>query len=229
MKVFVIVVAGGSGLRMGAPLPKQFLLVKGRPILQHTLSRIAGFYGDSNVELELILALPESHISFWEELCTTHNFTIPHLVVAGGDTRFHSVKNALGKVKGLGMVAIHDGVRPLVSKQTWFNCMEVAERYGAAVPVMEMTESVRQISEVGSVAVNRADYRLVQTPQVFRSSLILQAYDQDYYGHFTDDASVVEHLGAVVHLAAGNVENIKITRQSDLALAEVLLDYLLRE
>lgn len=221
MKTYAIIVAGGSGLRMGAALPKQFLELDGKPILQHTLERIASFH--TNTDLEIILALPESHIQFWNSLCQKHNCTVPHQITLGGETRFHSVQNALKQVTEKSLVAIHDGVRPLVSEQTWNNCLAAAQEKAAVVPVMEMTESVRQITPEGSQSVNRAQYRLVQTPQTFQSTLILKAYQQAFQNHFTDDASVIEFLGESVFLTEGNVENIKITRHSDLGIASILL------
>lgn len=222
MPNYAIIVAGGKGERMGQHIPKQFLELAGKPILMHTIEK---FY-NTFPQLKIILALPENQFDFWEELCYKYGFTnIPHQIVAGGKTRFDSVKNALALVKENGIVAIHDGVRPLVSTSTLYNCFKQAEQSGAAVPVVDVVDSLRLVSKQDetSKAVSRSCYKSVQTPQCFKTEIILKAYEQDFDETFTDDASVVEKLGYKIDLVEGNIENIKITSPFDIALAEVLM------
>jgi len=222
MKTYAIIVAGGSGKRMGANIPKQFLLLKNKPVLLHTLERIASFSDN----LEIVLALPKSHIDYWKSLSRKYDCRVKHTIVEGGETRFHSVQNALKKVKKESIVAIHDGVRPLISAGAWDRCVLSAKKHGAVIPVLEFNDSVRLVEGDDSKAVDRSKYRLVQTPQTFQSEIILKAYQQEYDNRFTDDASVVEKNGRTIYLERGNRENIKITRQLDLTLAEVLIDKL---
>ena len=222
MPNYAIIVAGGKGERMGQNIPKQFLELAGKPILMHTIEK---FY-NTFPELKIILALPENQFDFWEELCYKYGFTkIPHQIVAGGKTRFDSVKNALALVKENGIVAIHDGVRPLVSATTIINCFKQAEQTGTAVPVVDVVDSLRFVSKQDNTnkAVARSCYKSVQTPQCFTSEIILKAYQQAFDETFTDDASVVEKLGYQINLVEGNIENIKITTMIDIALAETLL------
>ncbi|MEN9444529.1 MAG: hypothetical protein RIS47_1419 [Bacteroidota bacterium] len=219
MDKYAIVLAGGSGLRMGSEIPKQFIVLHNKPILQHTIERIASFLP----EIQIVLALPQGHISYWESLVETYACKVAHTIVPGGNTRFHSVQNALAVLKTEGIVAIHDGVRPLVSKEAWLACMEAAEVSGAAILVTELTDSIRVLDGTGSTALDRSAYRLVQTPQTFRTQLVKEAYRQAYSDKFTDDASVVESLGYSIELVTGNSENIKITRKSDLLVAADLL------
>ncbi len=222
MHKYAIIVAGGKGERMGENVPKQFLELAGKPILMHTIEK---FY-QTFPQTKIILALPENQIDFWEELCYKYGFTkIPHQIVAGGKTRFHSVKNALVLVKETGIVAVHDGVRPLVSTATITNCFAQAEKSGAAIPVVDVVDSLRFVSkqEQTNKAVARSCYKNVQTPQCFKSELLLEAYEQDFDESFTDDASVVEKLGHSIELVQGNIENIKITSPIDLIVAEDLL------
>ncbi|MCB2219755.1 MAG: 2-C-methyl-D-erythritol 4-phosphate cytidylyltransferase [Bacteroidetes bacterium] len=219
MDKYVIIVAGGKGKRMEAEIPKQFLQIAGRPVLMHTLQNIYNF----DNALQIILVLPEPFIDFWKSLCKRFDFAIPHLVIKGGDTRFESVKCGLHEVRSDGMVGIHDGVRPLVSHATLHNVFNEAEKFGNAVPVVKVNESMRHISANSSIPVKRQDYRMIQTPQCFHSKLIKKAYEQKYREDFTDDATVVEALGEVIHLVDGNYENIKITRPGDLKFAEAYL------
>lgn len=222
MHKYAIIVAGGKGERMGQQLPKQFIELAGKPILMHTIEK---FY-QTFPQIEIILALPENQIDFWEELCYKYGFTkIPHQIVAGGKTRFDSVKNALALVKKSGIVAVHDGVRPLVSAETIQNCFAEAEKQSAVIPVVDVVDSLRFVSkqENTNKAVARSCYKNVQTPQCFKSELLLKAYEQDFDETFTDDASVVEKLGHSIELVQGNIENIKITSPIDLIVAEALL------
>lgn len=221
MKKYVIVVAGGKGLRMGGEIPKQFIPVKGKPVLMRTLET---FYAcDPNIEL--IVVLPVEQCSYWEHLCAEYGFTLSHRIAAGGETRFHSVKNGLALVEEDGVVGVHDGVRPFVSAEVIADCYAQAATLQAVVPVTDVVETVRHLlPEGGSETVSRNDYKLVQTPQVFTVELLKRAYAQDYKPFFTDDASVVEALGQPVHLVSGNRENIKLTTPFDLKVAESLID-----
>ncbi len=215
----MILVAGGSGTRMGATVPKQFLLINGKPLLMHTLRTMHNI----DMEMELVLALPEQHFSTWKELCTAHNFATPHTVVAGGETRFDSVKNALNTVSSADLIGVHDGVRPLVTKEVVERCFEAAEQFGAAVPVVPIVQSLRKMNGTGSIAVNRDEYYAVQTPQCFRANELKDAYAKAAHNQFTDDASVLEATGKDIALVQGNVENIKVTSPLDLQLASLLI------
>jgi len=224
MKKFVVIVAGGSGSRMGTELPKQFIELCGKPVLMHTIQR---FY-DFDPECELILVLPLVQQEFWTQLCLKHSFLIPHLIASGGETRFQSVQNGLRLIQGEGIVFIHDGVRPLVSRKTLVRCFETAQKYGNAIPVLPVTESLRKLDGEQNIAVDRSLYFSVQTPQTFRSDQILQSFSQPYEQGFTDDASVVESAGYKIQLVEGNVENIKITTPTDLIICEVLMHATIR-
>ncbi len=219
MKKYIIIVAGGSGSRMGSATPKQFLELHGLPILMHTLKK----FQQTVVEGEIILVLPEKEQSTWQSLCEKHQFDVPHQIVNGGERRFHSVQNALQKLNEKSIVSIHDGVRPLVSETVINNCIQSAEKFGAAIPTLPMQDSIRKISDNGSQIADRSQFVLVQTPQCFQSEVIIKAYQQEYHKSFTDDASVVEQLGYKIYLVEGNKENIKITTPEDLKMAEVLV------
>ncbi len=216
---FALVVAGGSGSRMGSAIPKQFLCLSGLPVLMHTLN---AFYSTPS-KPAIYLVLPTAEHSYWKELCQKHSFTVPHTIVAGGETRFHSVKNGLAAIGGEGFVAIHDGVRPLITQNLIERCFETAERLGNAVPAVNPVESVR----VGQLSESRKENRdlvwLAQTPQVFDLKLISECYAHDWQPDFTDDASVVEENGHKIILVEGERENIKITTPTDLLLAEGIL------
>lgn len=218
MKRYVIIVAGGKGLRMGGDIPKQFVEIKGLPVLMHTINRFHSF--DSSIDI--IVALPVDQQDYWKELCSKYKFEIPHTIVDGGDTRFHSVKNGLDQVSGEGVVAVHDGVRPFVYDEVLERCFSMAQEKEAVVPVIDVFETIRHIADGMSNTVPRDEYKLVQTPQVFLTSLLKKAYSQPYVPSFTDDASVVEAMGYKVTLVEGNRENIKLTTPFDLKLAELL-------
>ena len=219
MKRYVIIVAGGSGTRMNSAKPKQFLSLNGLPILQHTINAFINY--DPNINI--IVVLPEVEITSWCELCKKHQLNQNYIITAGGKTRFHSVKNGLVHIKEDALIAIHDGVRPLVSLKTIENAFNTAKEKGNAIPVILLKDSLRQIKDEQSVAVNRADYRIVQTPQVFKSKNLHEAYKQDFQSYFTDDASVIESLGEKIHLTVGNYENIKITTPEDFKIAACFL------
>lgn len=218
MKRYVIIVAGGKGLRMGGDIPKQFVEIKGLPVLMHTINRFHSF--DSSIDI--IVALPVDQQDYWKELCSKYKFEILHTIVDGGDTRFHSVKNGLDQLSGEGVVAVHDGVRPFVSDEVLERCFSMAQEKEAVVPVIDVFETIRHIADGMSNTVPRDEYKLVQTPQVFLISLLKKAYSQPYIPSFTDDASVVEAMGYKVALVEGNRENIKLTTPFDLELAELL-------
>ena len=219
MKKFVVIVAGGSGSRMGSEIPKQFLLLAGKPILMHTI-RVFYEYDPSS---EIIVVLPADQQEYWAELCRKYSFPISHQIITGGETRFHSVKNGLRQITGDGIVFIHDGVRPLVSLQTIEKCERMAQKNGNAVPVLTVNESLRKLNGQQSNSVDRTLYLTVQTPQTFRSDQIIDAFQTDYDPAFTDDATVVEKAGYSVFFVEGNRENIKITSPVDMVVAEALL------
>ena len=230
---YIIVVAGGKGLRMGGDVPKQFLPIGGRPVLMHTLQR----FRDYSEELQIILVLPREQQEYWKELCKEYGFTVKHRVADGGATRFHSVQNGLALIPGdaQGVVGVHDGVRPFVSLDVIARCYDTARQTGTAIPVVSVVETLRHIDneEQASRTVSRAEYRLVQTPQTFDIQLLKAANSHALSvsgdsvaaiaSLFTDDASVVEAYGHTVTLVDGNRENIKITTPFDLKVAEALL------
>ena len=221
MKRYAIIVAGGKGLRMGGELPKQFIPIEGRPVLMRTLDT----FHACDESIQIILVLPRDHQDYWRELCVQYQFAVPHRIADGGATRFHSVQNGLSLVDAPeALVAVHDGVRPFVSHEVISRCYAEAEAHGAVVPVIPVVETVRQLTDEGSVTVDRNAYRLVQTPQTFRATLLRRAYEQPYTDAFTDDASVVEALGEAVTLVDGNRENIKLTTPFDLIVAKALVD-----
>ena len=225
MKTVAIIVAGGSGTRFGAQLPKQFLELGGMPILMRT---IQAFGEDWDGYIDVIVTLPEGQMGLWHDLCDRYGFAVPHRVVPGGETRWHSVKNALdsiGDIADVDMIAVHDGVRPLASPALIHRILEAACRDGAAIPVVMLNDSVRQVTGESSHALDRSSLRAVQTPQAFDARLLLEAYAQPFAPTFTDDASVVERLGHSVTLVEGEAANLKITRPMDLALAEYLLSH----
>ena len=218
---YIIIVAGGKGLRMGGDLPKQFMPLHGKPVLMHTIERFRA-YSD---ELKIILGLPHEQQDYWRQICQKHNFTIEHTVVDGGQTRFHSSQNGVAAVPddATGVIGIHDGVRPFVSEETIARCFEAARQFGAALPVLPVTDTLRCVTDDGGYNVQRNDYRTVQTPQTFDAQLLKQAFKQPYSDNFTDDASVVEALGHKVTMVDGNRENIKLTTPFDLVVAEALI------
>lgn len=222
MQIYTIITAGGIGTRMGTGIPKQFLQLSGKPILMHTFER---FY-DYDPGIRFILTLPEEFISYWNELCVKYKFTIKHEIASGGETRFHSIKNALRLIADPGFVAVHDGVRPLVSAGTILKAFCTAEQYGNAVVSQKIPFSIRMLEADGNRSVDRRAFVEIQTPQIFDSELLKKAYEQAYTPLFTDDASVVEAMGEKIHLTEGNPENIKITNHTDFIIAEALLSHI---
>jgi 2-C-methyl-D-erythritol 4-phosphate cytidylyltransferase len=219
MKRYAILVGGGSGSRMQQDIPKQFLLVAGKPVLMHTLE---AFY-QSEPRPEIIVVLNVDYHEYWEKLCKTHQFSIPHTLVKAGQERFFSVKNGLKLVKGKALVAIHDAVRPSIKKEKIEEAFSYAEVNGNAVLAIPSKDSVRLSDTKGNRALARELVYLIQTPQIFTSNVLQKAYQQEFRTSFTDDASVVEHAGVAIHLVEGDPKNIKITYPEDLALAEVFL------
>ncbi len=218
-KIYIILVAGGKGARMGSETPKQFHLVAGKPLIMHTFDAFSLFSGKA----EFLLVLPELEIGRWKHLCAEYGFEVPHRIVEGGPTRYHSVKNALSLVKDKSLVFIHDAVRPLVGEDILLDCLQVARIHGTAIPVVPVNEALRQVENGISRAVDRKRFRLVQTPQAFRSEILKAAYLQAYRDTFTDDAAVVESSGHTLHLVEGHPDNIKVTHPGDLGYVEAVL------
>ena len=240
---YVIIVAGGKGLRMGSDVPKQFLPIGGKPVLMRTIERFREYSAD----MQIILVLPEAQQNYWKELCKEYHFPLPattpipqqggagggsYLLANGGQTRFHSVQNGLALIPddAEGVVGVHDGVRPFPSIEVIRNCFETAREKKAVIPVIPVVETVRKLDltkcqtlcEVESATVPRDEYRLVQTPQTFDIQLLKASNRQPYNDGFTDDASVVESYGHAITLVEGNRENIKITTPYDIVVAEAL-------
>lgn len=223
MKRFAIIVAGGSGSRFGSEIPKQFLLLKGKPVLAHTIEK----FHKTDASISIRLVLPAPQISRWKELCTTFNIETPHLIVEGGNSRFQSVKKGLqsilpNEVEPDSVVAIHDGVRPLVEQQVIELSYTKAAELGNAITSVLSKDSVRIVEGKKNKALDRSQIRIIQTPQTFQLSAILKAFQQPESPSFTDDASVAEAAGITIHLIEGSYSNIKITTPEDLTLAELL-------
>ncbi|MDN5285927.1 MAG: 2-C-methyl-D-erythritol 4-phosphate cytidylyltransferase [Mucilaginibacter sp.] len=219
-KYYAIIVAGGSGSRMQSAVPKQFLLLNGLPVLMHTIRA----FEQTCLTPDIILVLPASYHAYWQQLCDVHEFNTPHLLIAGGATRFHSVKNGLDQIPhDDALIAVHDAVRPLTSRQIIETSYQHAEKYGNAVTAVKSRDSVRQVINGNSVSLLRDQIYLVQTPQIFKAGLLKKAYEQPYSEKFTDDAGVVEQYGVEIQLTDGDYQNIKITFPEDIAIAELLL------
>jgi 2-C-methyl-D-erythritol 4-phosphate cytidylyltransferase len=216
---YAIIVAGGKGTRMQSTLPKQFLSLGGKPVLLYTLE---AFYNYSN-DIKVILVLPEEDFNTWKSIVEEYQFNKPYTLQKGGNTRFQSVKNGLEKIEGEGLVAIHDGVRPLVSTEIITRSFQLAAIHQSAIASMPLKESIRIVDGVQSKSLDRSLYRLIQTPQTFDVALIKEAYQVDEDESLTDDASVAERAGQRIHLFEGGYENIKITTQEDLVVAEAIL------
>jgi len=220
MKKYVVIVAGGTGSRMNNAIPKQFIELKGKPVLMHTIEKFTSALPDIFVIVVLSKALNED----WIALSAKHNFKISHQLADGGETRYHSVKNGLALVPDACVVGIHDAARPLVSRQTILNAFETAEDRGNASPSIPLNDSIRFLKGKDNCAVDRKHYSIIQTPQCFHSDLIKKAFLKAYKPEFTDDASVLEAFGEKINLIEGNRENIKITTEQDLIIAEALME-----
>ncbi|MCC5919070.1 MAG: 2-C-methyl-D-erythritol 4-phosphate cytidylyltransferase [Cyclobacteriaceae bacterium] len=213
---YALIVAGGSGSRMQSQEPKQFLPLAGKPVLMHTLALFSDY--------QIVLVLPQKHIDRWKELCATYHFHLAHEIVAGGSERSFSVQNGLEHIPDHSWVAIHDGVRPLASRELIDKCFIEAEKVGNAVAMVPLKDSLRMLSVQGTKAADRSQFMLVQTPQVFRSSEIKLAYLESRTKISTDDATIFEENGNMIHAVTGEYTNIKITTKGDLVYAESLLD-----
>jgi 2-C-methyl-D-erythritol 4-phosphate cytidylyltransferase len=220
MKKYAVIVAGGTGERMNSAVPKQFLLLKNKPVLYYTLDTFLKAYDD----LHIILVLPEEHVATGQEIIDAWFDYKRITITVGGRTRFHSVQNGLLQIKEESIVFVHDAVRCLLSTELVHKCYEAALEFGAAVPVIDCNDSVRILSAEGNEALERRLVKLVQTPQVFLSTILLPAYSIDYKDKYTDEATVVEAFGMKVKLVDGDENNIKITRPVDLVLAEKIMD-----
>ena len=219
MKKQVLIAAGGAGIRMQASVPKQFTMLAGKPLLMHTIQAFLSY----DPGIHIVVVLPETLIVPWQQLCRQYRFPASHEVVAGGPTRFHSVKNGLKRIPDDSLVAVHDGARPLVSLDTISRVFHFAAKFGNAIPVVVSRDSVRLAEGAVSSPLNRSSIRLVQTPQCFRGGRLKKSFDRNYHESFTDEATVFEADGERLFLVDGNLENIKITHPSDLIIAEALL------
>ncbi len=219
MEKFAVLVAGGKGLRMGTALPKQFLPLNGQPVLYHTVKAFLDAYAD----IHLILVLPAEQLSFAQMVLQCFPERIDMTIVAGGETRYHSVQNGLKAVRGNSIVFVHDGVRPLASAALIQRCYEQAVEKGSAIPAIAVSDSIRTVEGDTSKPINREQLRSIQTPQTFRSEIILPAFAQTYNAAFTDEATVVEAAGTDIFLIEGEKSNIKVTTPEDMILAEALL------
>lgn len=212
---YTLIVAGGSGTRMQSDIPKQFLLLNNKPVLMHTLEKFAG--------TKIVLVLPSAQVGVWKKLCSEYAFDQPHEIVSGGEKRFHSVLNGLKQISEDGVVAIHDGVRPCVTRDIIDQAFREAEMHDNAVVAVKLKDSVRVMEQNLSRAVNRDLYYLIQTPQTFVISSVKEAYAKAEHDDYTDDASVYEAAGGTVHLIQGDYRNIKITTPEDMLIASVLV------
>ena len=217
---FAVIVAGGRGTRMQSTVPKQFMLLQGQPVLLHTLQAFRAY----NPSITLIVVLPAEEITTWQTLCQQHHCTISHQTVAGGTNRFHSVQHGLARIQEKeSLVAVHDGVRPLVPRWVIETSFRAAAQYGSGIASVPLKDALRRVQGEQSVAYDRQDYRLMQTPQTFQTQLLQEAYQEVQGSAFFDDASVMEAAGHAVHLTEGDYQNIKITTPEDLVIAEALL------
>lgn len=220
MNHYAIIVAGGSGNRMQSAVPKQFLLLDGKPVLMHTIAA----FNECIYKPQILLVLNIDQHKYWEELCLKYNFQIPHQVIKGGTQRYHSVKNGLKAIRGKGIVAVHDAVRPLVSAKLIAQSYKIAQETSNCIIGVTPTDSVRSLQEDGkSEALSREKLALIQTPQTFHVDLLKKAYQTPYRNEFTDDASVAEYAGYQINLIAGERENIKITYPEDLEIASIFI------
>jgi len=220
MNRYALIVAGGTGTRMGTDIPKQFLELAGKPVLMHSIERFRSY----DETIRIIVVIPESQFVFWDSLKEKYSFSVCHTLVKGGSSRFFSVKNGLREVEDNSIVAIHDGVRPLVSTDTIERCFRTAMEFGNAIPVINSSDSVRMVTEHGNIPVNRHRLKIIQTPQVFNAGLIKKAYLREFSPEYTDDAMLLETTGEIIHLVEGNRENIKITNPEDLTIAGALFN-----
>jgi 2-C-methyl-D-erythritol 4-phosphate cytidylyltransferase len=216
---YAIIVAGGSGTRMNTEVPKQFMPVAGLPVLMHTLNT----FHNHDKKISIICILPENDMDLWAELCEKYNFNTPLKIAKGGKTRFDSVRNGLDKIGDTGIVAVHDGVRPLIEPEIIAASYSIAALHGSAIAAVRLKESIREIDKDQTKTVDRSKFRLIQTPQTFKIPIIKKAYELATQTNFTDDASVVENAGYKISLFEGSYRNIKITTMEDLEVVNSLL------
>lgn len=226
-KRYVVIMAAGSGTRMGADMPKQFIELCGKAVLQRTIE----VFREACPDIKVVTVLPEAHMDYWKSYCLKHSFTCPQILVKGGITRFHSVRNALERVPDGVLVAVHDGVRPLISQSLVRKMFEMAENVNGLIPVVPCVDTMRVLRNDGEVlepvpgaVADRSILYGVQTPQVFQSEILKEAYGQAYDTAFTDDASVVEKYGKNLSFVIGERFNIKLTTQDDLKIARALIE-----
>lgn len=220
LQIHILIVAGGDGKRMGKELPKQFLLLDGKPVLFHTFDSFQFLH-----DIKFTLVLNSNHIDYWKELCRLNNFNIPHNIAEGGPTRFHSVKSGLKNIPLDSLVLIHDAARPFASTETIIRVIDTASRKGNAIPVTDIEDSVREVSGANNKVIDRNKLKAIQTPQAFHSSIIKEAYNNAYDVAYTDDATVLESNGSKINLVDGNRENIKISNPVDMIIGEGIVDY----
>lgn len=220
MKKYAVIVAGGSGHRMGTAVPKQFLELQGRPVLWYTLTAFLDAFPD----MEIILVLPQAHLQTGLGIIQTTHSPNRIWITEGGETRFHSVKNGLGHIQQHSIVFVHDGVRCLLTPELIRRCYDAALEKGNAIPAIHAVDTIRIETVGGNELVDRQKIRIIQTPQTFYSDIIKAAFEQDYEEFFTDEANVVERLGVKIHLVEGEPTNIKITRPIDILIAEKILE-----
>lgn len=219
MKKYAIIVAGGTGTRMKGDVPKQFMPLSGKPVILYSVEAFHAY----DPTLEIILVIHSEYLTLWEQLVRNFKVSIPHQVVAGGETRFDSVKNGLGLVNHDGLIAVHDAARPIINKGFLESLFSAALTYGSAIPVLPVSDTIRVLDGNTSHQYDRTFLRAVQTPQIFKVSELQRAYTQSYQPTFTDDGSVMESAGFLLHLTEGRTDNIKITHPQDIAVAEVLI------
>lgn len=220
MKKYAVIVAGGSGMRMGTVVPKQFLPLQGKPVLWYTLTAFL----DSFPDLEIILVLPEAHLQVGQEILRSTYAPDRIWMTVGGETRFHSVRNGLSHIHQHSIVFVHDGVRCLLTPQLIRRCYAMAQERGNAIPAITAVDSIRIETFGGNEFIDRSKVRIIQTPQTFYSDIVKAAFEQEYEESFTDEASVVERLGVKIHLIEGESTNIKITHPIDVLIAEKILE-----
>lgn len=215
---YCIIVAGGSGSRMGMDIPKQFLLLGNKPVLFHSIES----FHEYDREMQIVLVLPAAHIKTWKELISKYPLSHEPILVEGGKTRYHSVKNGLNLLPDNGLVAIHDGARPFIGKELISSCFNAAAKKGNTIPVIPVEDSMRIIEGDKNSAVDRNNYVRIQTPQLAEVKLLKKAFEQKWQPAFTDESNMLEAMGVEVHLVEGDPGNIKITNKADLELAEFL-------
>lgn len=219
MKKYAVIVAGGKGVRMGSAVPKQFLPLNSHPILYHTIKAFADAYAD----MHLVLVLPQDQLSYTQMVLQSFPERIDITIVAGGETRYHSVQNGLKATEADSIIFVHDGVRPLVTPALIQRCYQQAVEKGSAIPAIPVADSMRILEDEDNRPIDREQMRIIQTPQTFRSEIIVPAFEQEYQNAFTDEATVVEAYGDTIHLVDGERSNIKVTTPEDMIVAEALL------